>query len=457
MAVDTTLIPTIEEQYEAGRARRKEAPRASHAVYEPSAERPDPIGILEEQAKTRVPELVPIRYGRMAPTPFTFLRGAAAVMAYDLSTTPTSGIRVEACGDCHLSNFGFFATPERNLVFDLNDFDETLPAPFEWDIKRLAASQIIAGRSLGLTRAQWRAAVKAGAQFYRSKMHDYTPMGHLDTWYARLDVQNADEVVKLTPQARRRLEAAVRKAQKRTSLHALLKFTEQVNGTYRIKNNPPLIERVDVGDVEQWVETAWTQMADSMGLLRNRLLDRYRFLDIALKVVGVGSVGTRAYMVLMMGKDDQDPLFLQYKQAEASVLEPYAGASEYPNHGQRVVCGQHLTQAASDIFLGWLYNPFGQHNHYYFRQLRDMKGGIDVDGLGPTRFRLYAEACGAALARAHARSGQAATIAGYLGRSDTFDRAIVEFAEAYADQTERDHAALLEAIRSGKIEALGGI
>ena len=339
----------------------------------------------------------------------------------------------------------------------LNDFDETLPAPFEWDIKRLAASQIVGGRSLGLTRAQCRAAVKAGAEFYRSKMHDYTPMGHLDTWYARLDVQNADKVVKLTPKARQRVEAAVRKAQKRTSLHALLKLTERVNGTYRIKNDPPLIERVDVGDVEQWVETAWTRWptrwvscetgSRPLPVPRHRPQGRRRRQRRHTGVHGSDD----------MGKDDQDPLFLQYKQAEASVLEPYAGASEYPNHGQRVVCGQHLTQAASDIFLGWLYNPFGQHNHYYFRQLRDMKGGIDIDGLGPTRFRLYAEACGAALARAHARSGQAATIAGYLGRSDTFDRAIVEFAEAYADQTERDHAALLEAIRSGKIEALEGI
>ncbi len=457
MEVEQKRYPTAAEQYAAGRARRKVVPRASHAAFEPSAGRPDPVEILEAQAASRVPELVPIRHGRMAPSPFTFLRGAAAVMAADLATTPASGIRIQACGDCHLSNFGFFATPERNLVFDLNDFDETLPAPFEWDVKRLAASVVVAGRSNGLTRRETATAARACTEYYRSHMHRFAPMGFVDTWYTRLDVMDADQLLTLTPKARKRLDRAIDKAQNRTSQQALLRFTERVDGTWRIKDDPPLIQHVDLGEVEPLVDAVRRQMVLSMELRRHALFDRYEYLDMALKVVGIGSVGTRAYMVLLRGNGDQDPLFLQYKQAEASVLEPYAGASGYANHGERVVSGQHLMQAASDIFLGWIASPIDERRHFYFRQLRDMKGGIEIDGLSPDRLTLYAQACGAALARAHARSGEAATIAGYLGRGDAFDRAIVEFAESYADQTERDHASLVGAIGSGRIEAREGI
>ncbi len=457
MATETKHFPTIDEQYETGRALRDDTPRTSHAEYEAQAARTDPIAILEEQAKTRVPALVPIRYGRMAPSPFTFLRGAAAIMAADLAGTPTSGIRVEACGDAHLSNFGFFATPERNLIFDLNDFDETLPAPFEWDVKRLAASIFVASRANGHGKKESRTAARGSVEFYRTHMLRYAPMGHLDTWYSRLDVAMADELVVLTPKARKNLDEAIQKARRRTSVQAMTKFTEKVNGVYHIKDDPPLIQHVDFDDLHALVDSALAQMTESLGSLRHRLLARYRFRDIALKVVGVGSVGTRAYMVLMTGKNDRDPLFLQLKQAEASVVEPYAGQSEYPNHGQRVVCGQRVMQAASDVFLGWFVSPVDETRHFYFRQLRDMKGGIVIDGLSPKRFRLYSEACGAALARAHARSGVAATIAGYLGKGDDFDRAIAEFAEAYAGQTERDHAALVEAIRSGRVDALEGV
>jgi uncharacterized protein (DUF2252 family) len=441
--------PTTAEQHDAGRALRQATPRPRHAVYDPAPDRPDPVAVLEQQALTRVPELVPIRYGRMAPSPFTFLRGAAAIMAGDLAATPTSGIRVQSCGDCHLSNFGFFATPERTLVFDLNDFDETLPAPFEWDLKRLAASVVVAARSKGFRRKECRNAARACVGHYRTEIHRYAPMGHLDTWYARMDVAGVHEFVKLTSTGRRRLDKAIGKAQGRTSLQAFTKFAEKVNGTYRIKDDPPLIQHVDLGDLEVIVESALAQMTDSMSLSRHVLLERYRFADVALKVVGVGSVGTRAYMVLLTGKDDSDPLFLQFKQAEASVLEPYAGASEFVNHGQRVVSGQHLIQAASDVFLGWITSSLDDTVHYYFRQLRDMKGGIDVEPLPAKRYVAYVQACGAALARAHARSGEAATIAGYLGRGDAFDAAIVEFADAYADQTERDHAALVDAIKTG--------
>jgi uncharacterized protein (DUF2252 family) len=449
----------VAERYAAGRALREQASRSSQATFEPAADRPDPVGMLEEEAKTRLPDLVPIRYGRMAVSPFTFLRGAAAVMAADLAGTPASGIRVEACGDCHLSNFGIFATPERNLVFDLNDFDETLPAPFEWDVKRLAASLVVAGRSVGHSRKDCATAVRSCVEWYRTKMLGYAPMGHLDIWYSRIDVDAIREALQpqLSGRATKRLDKTVGKAQTRTSLGSLAKFAEPVNGSYRIKDAPPLIQHVDLPNLDELIESAIEQMRQSLADDRRRLLDRYTFVDLALKVVGVGSVGTRAFMVLLIGKSDRDPLFLQFKEAEASVLEPYAGASEYAHHGQRVVCGQRLSQAASDIFLGWVNGPLDERIHYYFRQLRDMKGSFEIEGSAPAGFILYAQVCGAALARAHARSGDAAMIAGYLGSRDTFDRAMVEFAEAYADQTERDHAGLVEAIRTGRVEAQAGV
>ena len=457
MNVAVKSNPTVAERYAAGRARRKEAPRASHAAFEPASDRQDPVSVLEEQAKTRLQDLVPIRYGRMAVSPFTFLRGAAAVMAADLAGTPSSGLRVEACGDCHLSNFGIFATPERNLVFDLNDFDETLPAPFEWDVKRLAASIVVAGRSVGFSKKQCDAAARACAEWYRTKMIGFAPMGYLDIWYSRIDVAALMAALPLTRRQTKTVEKTVAKAQTRTSLGSLAKFAEKTNGSYRIKDAPPLIQHLDVPDIDELIESAFVQMKESLADDRKRLLERYEFVDIALKVVGVGSVGTRAFMVLMIGKGDDDPLFLQFKEAQGSVLEPYAGASEYSHHGERVVCGQRLSQAASDLFLGWVNGPRDETIHYYFRQLRDMKGSFEIEESIPQGFVLYAQVCGAALARAHARSGDAATIAGYLGSRDTFDRAIVEFAEAYADQTERDHAALTEAIKSGRIEAQEGI
>ncbi len=432
-------------------------PRSSHATFEPAADRPDPVAILEEQATTRVPQLVPIRYGRMAVSTFTFLRGAAAVMAADLAGTPTSGLRVEACGDCHLSNFGIFATPERNLVFDLNDFDETLPAPFEWDVKRLAASLVVAGRSAGFSKKQCATTARSCVEWYRAKMLNYAPMGYLDIWYSRLDIGAITNSLQLSREQAKRVDKTVQKAQTRTSLGSLAKFAERTNGSFRIKDAPPLIQHLDLPDLDEVIASAFVQMKESIADDRKQLLARYDFVDIALKVVGVGSVGTRAFMVLMIGKGDEDPLFLQFKEAQPSVLKPYAGASQYSHHGERVVCGQRLSQAASDIFLGWVNGPKDPNIHYYFRQLRDMKGSFETEGMTADGLTVYAQVCGAALARAHARSGEAATIAGYLGSRDTFDRAIVAFAEAYADQTERDHATLVEAIRSGRIEAQEGI
>ena len=450
-------LPSADEQYAAGRALRQSTPRSSQAAFDPGKARGDPIEILEAQATTRVPQLVPFRYGRMAASPFAFLRGSAAVMAADLGSSPRSGIEVEACGDCHLSNFGIFATPERNLVFDLNDFDETLPAPFEWDVKRLAASIVVAARTAGLSRNDCTGAARSCVESYRTKMRGYAGMGYLDIWYARIDVASLEAVMAVSDRARRRLGKAIEKARARTSLGSLARFAEKVDGTYRIKDHPPLIQHVDVPDLDRVVESAVTQVKASMSDERRRLLDRYVFADFALKVVGIGSVGTRTMMILMIGKGDGDPLFLQLKEAQASVLEAYAGASRYPHHGQRVVCGQRLSQAASDIFLGWVSGPLDSRIHYYVRQLRDMKGSFEAEGMVPADFALYAQVCGASLARAHARSGDAALIAGYLGGRDTFDHAIVEFAEAYAEQTERDHAALVEAIRSGRVSAREGI
>jgi uncharacterized protein (DUF2252 family) len=450
--------PTVAERYAAGRAKRADAPRSSHAGWEPPTDRSDPIGILEEQATTRLPQLVPIRYGRMATSPFAFLRGSAALMAADLARTPTSGIRVEACGDCHLMNFGLFATPERNIVFDINDFDETLPAPFEWDVKRLAASLVVAGRSAGFSRAECATAARSCVEWYRTKMIGYAPMAYLDIWYSRIDVTAVNEMATLPSNATKRIEQTVKKAQTRTSLGSLARFAEKVDGTYRIKDAPPLIQHVDVPGLDKLLEVALREMKESMPEHTRALFERYRPVDFALKVVGVGSVGTRAFMALFIGKGEDDPLFLQFKEAQPSVLEPFAGTSAYPHHGQRVVCGQRLSQAASDIFLGWVNGPRDDRVHYYFRQLRDMKGSFEGEGIRPQGLTLYAQACGAGLARAHARSsGEAPLIAGYLGSRDTFDKAVVEFAEAYADQTERDHAALVEAIRSGRIEAQSGI
>jgi uncharacterized protein (DUF2252 family) len=440
---------TAAERREYGRGLRAAVPRSMQARWDPPSARRDPVLVLEEQEAGRVPELLPIRHGRMIGSALAFLRGAAAVMAEDLAGTPVSGLRVQACGDAHLLNFGIFATPERQLDFDVNDFDETLPAPFEWDVKRLAASVVVAGRARGFSAAECDEAGRAAAASYRSQMGDCAAMSYLDVWYARLDVSELMASMRKAD-SRRLQDDVLAKARRKTSLGALAKLTEVVEGRRRIVDAPPLVEHLE-----------WPADAPSPPLVVRRyrrslpddrrvLLDRYRVLDWARKVVGVGSVGTDDSIVLAQGDTDGDPLFLQVKEAQASVLERFAGSSRYASHGQRVVWGQRIMQAASDIFLGW--TSLGDRD-YYVRQLRDMKGSIAVEKLSPGELVDYARACGAALGLAHARSGDADSIAAYLGGGDNFDGAIAGFAAAYADQTERDHALLVHAARSGRIEA----
>jgi uncharacterized protein (DUF2252 family) len=451
------------ERAAAGRAARSEARRSSHAGWEPAAGREDPVAILERQAETRVSELVPIRYGRMAASPFAFYRGAAAVMAADLAQTPVSGLRVQACGDAHLSNFGAFAAPDRRLLFDLNDFDESLPGPWEWDVKRLAASFAIAARESSFKRKQRAAAVLTAARAYREAMREFAGRSNLEVWYARFDVEEALQTVEdEDPTEVSRVRKGVAKARSKDSLRALAKLTEVVDGEPRIRSEPPLLvpaeelladsEGHDLGELLTGVLESYRA---SLSADRQHLLDGYRLRHIARKVVGVGSVGTRAWVILLTGADDGDPLFLQAKEAEASVLEPYAGASRYKNHGRRVVEGQRLMQAASDIFLGWCpaVGVDGRRRDFYVRQLWDWKRSAEVERLTPRGLEVYARMCGWTLARAHARSGDRIAIAAYLGASDVFDRAIAEFSEAYADQSERDHAVLVAAIDSGRIEA----
>ena len=450
---------SLTSQREIGKAMRGRTPRGSHADWSPPPDRPDPVDLLESQSAARLPHLLPIRYGRMISSPFAFLRGAAIVMAGDLASTPSTGIDVQACGDCHLTNFGVFATPERNVIFDINDFDETLPAPWEWDVKRLAASFTVACRYRGFKAKEARRAVLNAVETYRNAIAGFAEMHTLDVWYARLDVQTMLD--RLTPEFRARAEAGLAKARTKDHLQALSKLTEEVDGRHRIVDQPPLLTRIELtDDVAVAVQSAFRAYRRSLQDDRRALLERYRFVDIGLKVVGVGSVGTRSFIVLFedsTGADGENPLFLQVKEATASVLAPHAGKSKYRNEGQRVVCGQRLTQAASDIFLGWsTVRETGRD--FYFRQLRDVKGSIDIDVAVPEGLALWAKACGWTLARAHARSSAlAGEISGYLGSSDAFDQAIADFSEAYADQTERDHAALVAAAESGRIEARTGI
>jgi uncharacterized protein (DUF2252 family) len=452
------------EREEAGKAARTSARRASHGDWAPAPDREDPIAILERQAEPRVPELVPIRYGRMAASPFAFFRGAAAVMAADLAKTPDSGLRVQACGDAHLSNFGAFAAPDRRLVFDLNDFDESLPGPWEWDVKRLTASFAIAARENGLKRKQRREVVLRAARTYREAMRDFAEQGNLDVWYARFDIEDAlAEVEHDDPDEVKRVRKGVGKARSKDSLRALEKLTETVDGEIRFRSEPPLLvpgrELVDddasTVDLEQVLRGVLETYRATLPDDRQRLLDGFEFRQIARKVVGVGSVGTRAWVVLLTGSDDDDPLFLQAKEAEASVLEPYAGASAYANHGQRVVEGQRLMQAASDIFLGWcsVVGIDGRQRDFYVRQLWDWKRSAEVERLTPTGLEVYARMCGQTLARAHARSGDRIAIAAYLGGGDTFDEAIADFSEAYAERNLLDHEALVAAIDSGRVAA----
>ncbi|GLF95399.1 DUF2252 domain-containing protein [Streptomyces yaizuensis] len=435
-----------------GKDGRKSVPRSSHGAWVPSADRPDPIGTLERQAAGRVPELLPIRYGRMAVSPFAFLRGAAAVMAGDLAARPHTGLTVQLCGDAHLMNFGTYASPERALLFDLNDFDETLPGPFEWDVERLAASAAVAALENSHSAGAARRAAVAAARSYRLAMRTLADAGELAVWYARIDTTDVLPLVR--PENRRLVEAQFARARRRTSLQALRKLTKVVNGERRIISDPPLLEPVGTLG-RNTIRKIFTDYRSSLPEDRRQLLDAFRVVDVATKVVGVGSVGTRCFVVLLTGRDANDPLFLQIKEAGRSVLEEWLTPSAYDHHGHRVVAGQLLLQSASDIFLGWVTDLHGRH--YYWRQLRDMKGSIDLESMTPVMLRNYVRVCATALAHAHARSGDRIAIASYLGSSDVFDRSIGEFAVRYAEQNARDHSALTSAIASGAVVATSGV
>jgi uncharacterized protein (DUF2252 family) len=451
-----------------GKATRAEVPRSAHGEWEPASDRRDPVELLEEQAASRLQELVPIRYGRMLVSPFTFFRGAAYPMAADLAGAPRTGLQVQLCGDAHLSNFGAFAAPDRRLVFSLNDFDETLPGPFEWDVKRLAASFAVAGRDRGFDATQRKSINTTVARTYREAMQGFAEMGTLDLWYARIQVDElVERVAQLVPAKQvRRLERNVAKARSKDSLKAFAKLTEVVDGEPRIASDPPLVV-----PIEEVVPCAEHHRIDSFvsGVLRayrrtlptdrRRLLERFRYIHSARKVVGVGSVGARAWIMLLLGRDRDDPLFLQFKEAEASVLEPFLDRSAFATHGQRVVEGQRLMQAASDIMLGWIRaaDLDRRSRHFYVRQLWDQKGSALIEAMDPRAMTVYAELCGRTLARAHARSGDAAAIAGYLGSGNNFDRALAMFAETYADQNERDYRALQQAAASGRVLAESGL
>jgi uncharacterized protein (DUF2252 family) len=461
---------TPAERAARGKMARAEVPRASHAEFDPGPDRPDPVALLEEQGKARLPELVPVRYGRMMVSPFTYYRGAALPMASDLATTPASGLAVQACGDAHLSNFGIFGAPDRRLVFDVNDFDETLPGPWEWDVKRLAASLEVAGRDNGFADKDRREIVTAAAAGYRQAMRSFAGMTNLDVWYARADIDQLRAELNSQIKARQRkaLDKGIAKARTRDSMQEVAKLTRMVDGQPRIIADPPLLVPAEqlAENKQQW-ETFQSQIADLIAKYRRTLetdrrylLEQYDYCDLARKVVGVGSVGTRCWIVLMLGRDDSDPLFLQVKEAEESVLSRFVGTSKYANQGQRVVAGQRLMQAASDIFLGWVHivaGLDGKDRDFYVRQLRDWKFSVDISTMVPPGMRQYGQLCGWTLARAHARSGDRIAIASYLGNSDVFDKAIAQFAVAYADQNEKDHDALVDAVKSGRIMAEQGV
>jgi uncharacterized protein (DUF2252 family) len=456
---------TREQRVVRGRSARSETPRSSHAEFAPGPHRPDPIRQLESQGATRVPELLPIRYGRMAVSPFTFFRGAALVMASDLATTPSSGITVQACGDAHLSNFGTFASPERRLVFDINDFDETLPGPWEWDVKRLATSVEVAGRDNGFSAKERGALVLATVGAYRRAMRGFAEKPALEVWYALADVAQVQARLRRVLDSRRRktLARTLAKAQTKDNLGALDRFAAKADGRWGIVAEPPFIvslrdligDGMAPADAEAQLRGVLDAYRISLEPERQALFDRYELVDFARKVVGVGSVGTRAYMVLLLGDDERDPLFLQAKEAGASVLEDFVEPSRHDNCGQRVVVGQRLMQTVSDIFLGWVrVQGFdGRTRDFYLRQLRDWKGSAEIESMVPVGMRAYGELCGWTLARAHARSGDRIAIAAYLGAGPAFDVAVYDFARAYADQNERDHHALVEAIAAGRITA----
>ena len=490
MAVRKIAHPSVEDRKAKGLEARDRTALSGHAKWRPAADRPDPVGLLEEQDTTREQDLVPVRHGRMMVSPFTFYRGAAKIMAADLKDTPVAGLATQLCGDAHLSNFGLFASPERVLLFDVNDFDETLPGPFEWDVKRMAASFEIAGRNNGFSSADTRAATLASVRAYREAMAAFAQMGTMEIWYAHLAeddlmsaIRNAvagtrkeakgakkekkkdEKQEKLAKIAEKRAEKIAAKAHTRDSLQALSKLAELVDGKYRIVSQPPIV--VPARDLaatyglspEQVVPVIREQFRAYRATLqddRRHLLERFEVVDMARKVVGVGSVGTRAFIVLLQGRDAQDPLFLQIKEATASVLEPYLGKSRYRQHGERVVQGQRMMQAASDIYLGWT-KGLDVRRHFYWRQLRDMKGSVEVEAMAPVGLTFYARTCGWTLARAHARSGDPVAIAEYLGDGDAFDKSITDFSERYADQNEHDYQQFVNALKSGRLEAREGV
>ena len=481
MAVQLMSHPSVDERKAEGLVARDRATPWSHTKWRPADDRPDPVGLLEEQDTTREQDLVPVRHGRMMVSPFTFYRGAAKIMAADLKDTPVAGLKTELCGDAHLSNFGVFASPERRLLFDLNDFDETLPGPFEWDVKRMAASFTIAGRNNGFSEPDTHTATLASVRAYREAMASFAQMGTMDIWYAHLDedeltsaLRNAAAETKKGAKKKDKKQAkkslkharkAAAKAHTRDSMQALSKLGELVDGEYRIVSQPPIVvpardlavaDGMSRDQVESMVHDQFRTYRDTLQADRRRLLERFEVVDLARKVVGVGSVGTRAFIVLLQGRDSHDPLFLQVKEATASVLEPHLGKSRYKQHGERVVQGQRMMQAASDIYLGWTKAP-DVRRHYYWRQLRDMKGSADPETMTPVGLTYYARTCGWTLARAHARSGDAVAIAEYLGVSDEFDESITDFSDRYADQNEQDYTEFVTAVRSGRLEAVEGV
>jgi uncharacterized protein (DUF2252 family) len=458
-------ILTPDEWRARGRARRERVSLEEHAYWDAPSDRPDPVSVLEEQAKTRVPDLVPIRYGRMLTSAFAYYRGESPPMAWDLGHMATPDLRVQCCGDAHLLNFGMFAAPDRRLVFDVNDFDETLPAPFEWDVKRLAGSFAVAARDNGLKEGAGYAAARRCASSYRTEMANFASMRFLNVWYSRIDV---DQVAKyydaLQPKkAVQRRRKEIRNAQRRTSLKAMTKFCDLVDGEYRIRPDHPVIVRFPIERNPEMLSELRSAVAlyqETLPADRREVLRRYYFGDFARKVVGVGSVGTEAFVLLLMGDRDDEPLFLQVKEAQESVLAPFAGPSEYEHQGERVARGQRMIQAATDMFLGWtrgVGTTGAASKDYYVRQLRDMKGSMDVPAMDRDQLTYYAELCGWALARGHARTGRATLISGYLGSGSEFDKAIAQFSVEYAEQNEKDYQALVDAVAAGRVQAVMGL
>jgi uncharacterized protein (DUF2252 family) len=491
MAVNEIAYPSIDERRAHGEEARKRTPPSAHSGWKPATDRPDPVALLEQQDATRMPGLVPVRHGRMMVSSFTFYRGAAAIMAADLKDTPVAGLGAQLCGDAHLSNFGAFASPERRLLFDLNDFDETLPGPFEYDVKRMAASFTIAGRNNGFSKGDTRDATLASVTSYRQAMASFAQMRTMDVWYAHMEEDQVARVArgtvaglekqakaakkgarkqakKRTKEARKAGKAAAKaagKAHTRDSLQALSKLGELVDGKYRIVSQPPIVipardlapmSGISPDALDQVVRQQFQAYRATLREDQRRVLDRFQIVDMAHKVVGVGSVGCQAFIVLLQGRDAHDPLFLQVKEAISSVLEGCLPKSRFRQHGQRVVQGQRMMQAASDIYLGWTRDP-EDNRHYYWRQLRDMKGSADVEAMTPLALTFYAWTCGWTLARAHARSGDPVAIAACLGEGDEFDKSIADFSQRYADQNERDYQDFVKAIRAGRLEALEGV